>query len=167
MQQGFATNEVYKYENDIADWMKPVEFLLIHDTGFDIYQSALSVRPETITEYGDCLAALVPIFQQAHVDYVTDPGPMNEKFVEIVTELDTFWQLTHGAERRRGAADARPRARQRRRQRDARRLRLRTGRRADREAAAGVRGEGHHDPRGHGVRGRGDERVHRQSISLG
>ena len=94
VQQGFATNEVYKYENDIADWMKPVEFLLIHDTGFDIYQSALSVRPETLTEYGDCLAALVPIFQQAQVDYVTDPGPMNERFVEIVTELDTFWQLS-------------------------------------------------------------------------
>ena len=94
VQQGFATNEVYKYENDIADWMKPVEFLLNHDSGFDIYQSALSVRPETLTEYGDCLAALVPIFQQAQVDYVTDPGAMNERFVEIVTELDTFWQLS-------------------------------------------------------------------------
>ena len=33
MQQGFATNEVYKYENDIPEWMKPVDFLLIHDTG--------------------------------------------------------------------------------------------------------------------------------------
>ena len=32
------------------------------------------MRPETLTEYGDCLAALVPIFQQSLVDYVTDPG---------------------------------------------------------------------------------------------
>jgi hypothetical protein len=101
VQQGFATNEVYKYEHDIPEWMKPVEFLLIHDTGFDIYQSALSVKPETITERAECLAALVPIFQQALVDYVSDPGPMNEKFVEIVTALDTFWTLTPG-----GNADA-------------------------------------------------------------
>lgn len=101
VQQGFATNEVYKYEYDIAEWLKPVNFLLIHDTGFDIYQSALSVKPETITENAECLAGLVPIFQQAQVDYVTDPGPMNEKFLEIVTALDTFWTLTPG-----GNADA-------------------------------------------------------------
>jgi hypothetical protein len=101
VQQGFATNEIYNYENTIADWMRPVEFLLVHDTGFDIYQSALSVRPETLTEYADCLAALVPIFQQSLVDYVTDPGPMNARFVEIVTELDTFWILSES-----GNADA-------------------------------------------------------------
>jgi hypothetical protein len=101
VQQGFATNEIYKYENDIPDWGKPVEFLLIHDTGFDIYQSALSVKPETIEESAECLAALVPIFQQSLVDYVTNPEPMNERFVEIVTELDTFWTLTPG-----GNADA-------------------------------------------------------------
>ena len=144
VQQGFATNEVYKYQNDIPDWNKPVEFLLIHDTGFDIYQSALSVKPETMTESADCLAALVPIFQQSLVDYVTNPEPMNEKFVEIVTELDTFWTLDAGRQRRRRAADARPRVGQRCRQRDDRRLRLRTGRRPDREADAGVRVEGHH-----------------------
>ena len=101
VQQGYATNEVYKYEHDIPEWMKPVKFLLIHDTGFDIYQSALSVKPETITERAECLAALVPIFQQSLVDYVSDPEPMNEKFVEIVTALDTFWTLTPG-----GNADA-------------------------------------------------------------
>jgi hypothetical protein len=101
VQQGFATNELYKYENDIPEWNKPVEYLLIHDTGFDIYQSALSVKPATLTESSECLAKLVPIFQQSLVDYVTDPGPMNEKFVEIVTELDTFWELTSA-----GNADA-------------------------------------------------------------
>ena len=101
VQQGFVTNEVYKYENDIAEWMKPVEYLLVHDTGFDIYQSALSVRPETLTEYRECLAALVPIFQQSLVDYVNEPEPMNDGFIEIVEAQDTFWTLTPG-----GNADA-------------------------------------------------------------
>ena len=162
VQQGFATNEVYKYENDIADWMKPVEFLLIHDTGFDIYQSALSVRPESITEYGDCLAALVPIFQQAQVDYVTDPGPMNEKFVDIVTELDTFWQLS--TELNDDAVQ--------------RMLDLELVSDAGNETLGDFdcarvdalieklrpvfEAKGDHDPRRHVVRRRGDERVHRR-----
>jgi hypothetical protein len=101
VQQGFATSEPYTYEHDIADWMKPVDFLLIHDTGFDIYQSALSVKPEALTERKDCLAKLVPILQQAQVDYMKDPKPVNDKLIEIVKAMNTFWTLSEG-----GTADA-------------------------------------------------------------
>ena len=59
----------------------------------------LPVRPFGEARGGDeskeCLEKLVPIFQQALVDYVKDPEPMNEKFVEISprwTRLD----LTRG-----------------------------------------------------------------------
>ena len=91
VQQGFATNEPYRYENEIEGWLKPVDFLLLHDAGYHIYQSALSVKPETITDDADCLAALVPMFQQALVDYMVDPEPINVRLDEIVTELDSFW----------------------------------------------------------------------------
>jgi len=91
VQQGFATNEPYRYENEIEGWMKPVDFLLIHDSGHEIYQSALSVRAESVTEDADCLAVLVPMFQQALVDYMNDPGPLNVRLDEIVKELDSFW----------------------------------------------------------------------------
>jgi hypothetical protein len=94
-QQGFATNEIYKYENDIAQWKKPVAFTLIHDAGFTIYQSPLSVKPESITTRADCLKAVVPIFQQAAVDYLKDPGPTNALIEKIVTEkADPGWTLT-------------------------------------------------------------------------
>ena len=96
VQQGFATNELYKYEHDIPDWNKPVNFLLINDTGFDIYQSALSVKPEALTESKECLQKLVPILQQAQVDYVKDPQPTNDKLIEIVKAMDTFWTLSPG-----------------------------------------------------------------------
>ena len=96
VQQGFATAEPYTYENDVPEWMKPVDFLLISDAGYDIYQSAVSVRPDTIEEYGDCLAALVPIMQQSAIDYLADPGPVNTALVDIVTELDSFWTLSEG-----------------------------------------------------------------------
>jgi hypothetical protein len=96
-QQGFATNELFKYENVIEDWMKPVSFVLVHDSGFEIYQSALSVRPEAITERADCLAAVVPIFQQAAVDYLTDPGPVNRLLDQILTDLnDPAWPFFEG-----------------------------------------------------------------------
>ncbi len=91
VQQGFATNEPYRYENEIEGWMKPVDFLLIHDSGHDVYQSALSVRAESVTEDADCLALLVPMFQQALVDYMNDPSPLNVRLDEIVKELDSTW----------------------------------------------------------------------------
>ncbi len=93
-QQGFATNEPYSYENLIDGWKKPVAFALVHDTGFEIYQSALSVRPEAITDNADCLEAIVPRLQQSLVSYMTNPAPTNSKLTEIVTEMAQFWQLT-------------------------------------------------------------------------
>jgi hypothetical protein len=94
VQQGFATQEIYKYENDIDGWKKPLKTLLIHDTGHAVYQSALSVRPDTVAEYGDCLAAVVPMFQQAQVDYMANPGPVNAAIEAYVTAMDTFWTLS-------------------------------------------------------------------------
>ncbi len=91
VQGGFATNEPYRYENEIEGWLKPVDFLLVHDAGHDIYQSALSVKPETVADHGRCLARLVPLFQRALVDYMRDPEPVNARLVEIVEELDNFW----------------------------------------------------------------------------
>lgn len=91
VQQGFATNEPYRYENEIEGWMKPVDFLLIHDAPFEIYQSAISARVADVTAYQECLELFVPIMQQAHVDYANDPGPINVRLDEIVKALDSFW----------------------------------------------------------------------------
>lgn len=91
VQQGFATAEPYKYENEYEGWKKPVDFLLIHDSGHAIYQSALAVRPETIKTDAACLAYIVPIVQQGLVDYMDNPEPINIRLDEIVKALDSFW----------------------------------------------------------------------------
>ena len=93
-QQGYATNEPFSYENLIKDWMKPVKFAFTHDSGFEIYQSALSVRPETIKDKADCLKAIVPMFQKAQLDYINNPGPINSKLTTYVADMKQFWQLT-------------------------------------------------------------------------
>ncbi len=91
VQQGFASNEPWKYENTIEDWMKPVDFMLIHDSGFEIYEGALSVKPESITEDAECLEKVVPLFQQSQVDYLNDPEAMNIRLDQIVKDLNSFW----------------------------------------------------------------------------
>ena len=91
VQQGFATNEPFRYENEIEGWLKPVDFMLIHDAGFEIYQSAVSVRSGDIERYRDCLELIVPIMQEDLVNYFNDPQPINDKLDDIVKELDSFW----------------------------------------------------------------------------
>ena len=92
--QSFATNAPSLYENVITDWGKPLDYLLTHDFGWTQYQSPLVVRPDTITEYRDCLAMLVPVFQQGWIDYMNDPVPMNNRILEIVEAQATFWSLS-------------------------------------------------------------------------
>lgn len=94
VQQGFATSEPYKYENDIKGWQKPVAFLLVHDSGYKIYQSSLAVRPQTVARYGECLKRLVPLYQQALVDYFAGPEPVNNELLRIVKEFASFWTLS-------------------------------------------------------------------------
>lgn len=90
-QQGFASAEPYIYENEISAWGKPVAFELINDAGYPKYAAVVSTKPENVTEYADCFAALVPVLQQAEVDYYTDPAETNEVILAAVEAYATFW----------------------------------------------------------------------------
>jgi hypothetical protein len=90
-QQGFASAEPYIYENDVDAWGKPVAYQLINDAGYPKYAAVLSLRPDDVTEYSDCLTELVPVLQQAELDYFDDPSATNELILELVDEYDTGW----------------------------------------------------------------------------
>ncbi|MEZ5378200.1 MAG: hypothetical protein R2733_16960 [Acidimicrobiales bacterium] len=94
MQQGFATQEPYNYENVFTEWGKPVDFLLIHDAGFEIYQGPLTILDSKLDENRSCLSALVPVLQQSAVDFQNDPAATNAAILQAVTDIDSFWQLT-------------------------------------------------------------------------
>jgi len=96
VQQGFVTSEPYMYEHEVKEWMKPVKFLLIKDSGIAFYPQALAARPEVIKAKTACFKLLVPLIQQAQVDYIKRPGPVNAKLIDIVTKMKTFWKLTPG-----------------------------------------------------------------------
>lgn len=94
-EAGFATAEPFLYEHEVADqWGKPVRLQLIHDAGFPEYFQAINVRADDVEAQAECLEQLVPILQQASVDFVADPDPTNELIVELVEAYDTGWIYT-------------------------------------------------------------------------
>jgi hypothetical protein len=98
-QQGFATNEVYKYENEIQ-WKDgapaPVDFFTVADIGFDNYPAAITMMRDKAEELDECLGLLVPVMQQAWVDFLNDPKPITDAMIEINETHDGFWTLSEG-----------------------------------------------------------------------
>ena len=96
LQQGLLTSEVYKYEHDIPAWGKPVKFVSIGDE-YDAYTSQVSIRADQLEPLRPCLEKLVPLFQQAAVDYAHDPAPTNAVLLDVVDQLTgSGWELTPG-----------------------------------------------------------------------
>ena len=95
-QQGFASAEPYIYQNEIKEWGKPVKFQLIHDTGYPIYSQAISVRTGDLQTLSPCLKKLVPIMQQATVDYVKNPAKTNAIILELVQKYNNGWVYSQG-----------------------------------------------------------------------
>lgn len=93
-EAGFITAEPFMYEHEIAEWGKPVVGELLADAGYPEYFQAIVARTEDIEAESDCLEALVPIMQQAQVDFMADPVNTDELIVELVEAYDTGWVYT-------------------------------------------------------------------------
>jgi hypothetical protein len=82
--QGYATNEPYTYQHEVKAWGRPVAYQLVYDTGYPNYANVLAVRADKKTALTPCLARLVPILQQAQVDFMAKPGPAIELTLKLV-----------------------------------------------------------------------------------
>jgi hypothetical protein len=87
MQQGYASNEPYRWEHDVEGWKKPVKFLLVHESGYEIYPQGLAVRASQLPAARQCLKALVPMIQKAQIAYMTNPEPTNGALLRIAQTL--------------------------------------------------------------------------------
>ncbi len=95
IQQGFATQEPYLYENTLTDWGRPVDYLLIHDSGFEVYQGSLTILDDRLDQAARfCLSALVPLVQQSVVDFQQDPTATNDVILDAVGMLGDRWTLS-------------------------------------------------------------------------
>ena len=97
IQQGYASNEPYRWEHDVPGWMKPVKYLLVHDSGYEIYPQGLAVRTADLAKDTPCLKKLVPIIQQAQVDYAKSPASTNAVLVKIATAIKDGPPITAAA----------------------------------------------------------------------
>ncbi|ONH30341.1 nitrate ABC transporter substrate-binding protein [Pseudofrankia asymbiotica] len=94
--QGFATSEPYTWENEVRSWGKPLKYQLVADAGFDFYQQAIGVRADKLDALKPCLTKLVPIMQQAIVDFIAEPATANKVILDAVTKYNNGWVYTQG-----------------------------------------------------------------------
>ena len=82
-------------------WKKPVKYQYINDIGWNNYAESIATKPENVTKYADCFKVLVPIIQQASVDFVNDPARANAIVLAAVAAFGTDFGWTYDA----GTAD--------------------------------------------------------------
>ncbi len=87
VQQGFLTSEPYSLEHETPEWGKPVEFLLVNEE-YPVYQNSLAIRSDRVADETPCLELLVPLLQQAAVDFTADPEPISQLLVDYVAQID-------------------------------------------------------------------------------
>jgi hypothetical protein len=92
--QGFATSEPYLYEHELPQWDKPLRFQLLNDAGWVTYSEMATVRSAEMAALAPCLKRLVPIVQQAQIDFVTQPGPPIAVIVEAAQRYKTGWRYS-------------------------------------------------------------------------
>lgn len=95
-QAGFATSEPYIYTKELPQWGKPIELALIGDTGYPIYPQSLAIRAGEKERLAPCLHKLVPIIQQAQVDFINKPEETNRLILELVDKYNNGWQYSPG-----------------------------------------------------------------------
>ncbi len=101
--QGFATSEPWKWENEVPAWGKPLQYALVADSGYPNYRNLLAIRSGEKAALAGCLRRLVPMLQQATVDFMAEPDPVITTVLSIVDK--TRQAYTDSVDRSRHAVD--------------------------------------------------------------
>jgi hypothetical protein len=94
LQQAFVTETPYRLKNEIKEYGRDTGVILVSQSGYDPYLSSLSVKKSRLAELAPCLKRLVPIVQQAQVDYIKKATATNKVMVDVVTGMKSFWTLS-------------------------------------------------------------------------
>jgi hypothetical protein len=94
---GFATSEPYIFKNELGNGKSfDTDLQLVNDTGYPMYGEALAIRPADKEKLAPCLKKLVPILQQASVDFITKPAATNDLVIKAVKTINDFWTYSPG-----------------------------------------------------------------------
>jgi hypothetical protein len=98
--EGRVTREPYLYEQVLEDWGKPVDYLLVHDAGYELYPGAVTVLDERLDNQArSCLRSFVPLVQRSIVGFQRDPSIAIAVINQAVVDLDVAATLTEDAAR--------------------------------------------------------------------
>lgn len=93
--QGFVTSEPYKYSVlDTGGITTGYEF--IHDAGWTGYLQSLAIRKDRLEKFRSCLTKIVPILQQAQLDYIASPERANAIIIATTKAYDSWWTQSEG-----------------------------------------------------------------------
>ena len=91
--QGFATSEPFQYAH-LDTGAITTAYQMIYDTGWDPYPETFVVQPDKVVGNAKCLHALVPMLQQAQLDYVVDHAAADRTIIDSNTTYASFWKYT-------------------------------------------------------------------------
>jgi hypothetical protein len=83
VEQGFATEEPYTYTHQLPTWDYSMAYELTSNLGYNPYSEMGEATPANIKKYAACFKRLVPMVQQAQVNYVENPGPVSKLIVRL------------------------------------------------------------------------------------
>lgn len=97
LNQGFVTSEPYSFSTG-NNWGKPIDAVTVGELGYPNYTGMLSVATNRMDELAPCLEKLVPIIQQAVVDYMTEPKEVLELINKFNEEghATSWWKTPMG-----------------------------------------------------------------------
>lgn len=91
----FATNEPYTFAHEITP-SKPMRVQLVHDAGYPNYRNLLAIRAADKDALAPCLTKLVPIIQQAQVDFITHPAATIDLLVKLNRDYHSGFVYSRG-----------------------------------------------------------------------
>lgn len=92
VSQGFIDDEPYIYAHEVQGWDKPVHYITVANE-YPVYTNSLVVRSAALKSDSACLTKLVPILQQAEIDYVHNPAEVNQVIYKFASSLKGGSQL--------------------------------------------------------------------------
>ena len=95
---GYATSEPYIVKAELGAGTKSypnIDLQLINDTGYPTYET-IAIRSGDKDKLAPCLKKLVPIMQQAGVDFIAKPQATNDLVIKAVKTFKDFWTYSPG-----------------------------------------------------------------------
>ena len=97
LNQGFVTSEPYSFSTG-NNWGKPIDAVTVGELGYRNYTGMLSVATPRLDELAPCLEKVVPIMQQAWIDYVNNPDEVNKLISDFneAGHATSWWKTPMG-----------------------------------------------------------------------